>query len=221
MHVWRRLFVVVTSMALVLTVAGATSADRPSLPRRTTDPAAIALAEEYGLDTSSLEIQSDGQGARFLVDARGRYIMQFPTEESTEKAKRASKLVPLSSAWSAGVCWGSFTPLTRLNGNITWGGSNTCSASSPLIVYPHYIVGKLRATCAGSWPFCGVYSDEAGPFASNNSRYSNVANLYVETRCDTAENYRFENNLKVYVRGVEYGPFATPGGTVVPCNVTA
>jgi hypothetical protein len=57
---------------------------------------------------------------------------------------------------------GSFTPLTRLNGNITWG----------------------------------------------------------DRTLDTAENYRFENNLSVYVRGIQYGPFVTPGGTVVPCNVT-
>ncbi|MDQ4502031.1 hypothetical protein [Sinomonas sp. ASV322] len=164
-------------------------------------------------------MQIDKLGAKIISDAGGNYVLQIPEDASNgKKAKNDGRM--MASGWSVGVCTGSGIDMHILNNTIVWGATSSCASTTSL--YPHYIDVTLRSTCSAGWPLCGIFSPEAGPVRSNNSQYSRVANAYEQTRCDTSQNYTFDQYIKVTVRGTQYGPFSVPaGGKTLPCNVTA
>jgi hypothetical protein len=186
---------------------------------KVTDPATLALAEANGVDPATATMQIDKHGAQIVSDADGDYILQIPTEEVKGK-KVKNDGIALAASWAIGLCSGSGIDMHILNNTIVWGATNSCASSTS--VYPHYLDVTLRSTCSAGWPLCGVFYPEVGPIRSNNSWGSVVANVYMQSWCDTTENYTFDQYIKVTVRGTQYGPFSVPaGGKTLPCNVTA
>lgn len=207
-------------LCLVLGVSlSAAAAPPPPEHPKIQGQATVDFAQSHGVDPATATIQTDERGAKFISDDQGNFVIQYPKEEAGLLARTSNQASVLAADWSAGACAGSFTPLTKLNNTVTWGGSESCVGSDPNALYPHYLNGALRATCAGEWPFCGLYSDEAYA-TSNNDRYSRVANIYAQAACDTSENYRFMNSIRPVLKGTQYRPFES-ASVVLPCNVTA
>lgn len=196
------------------------AAQAPMTKSPVNDPSTRSLAKSKGLKLEGLTIQSDAIGGRFLLDTEGNWFLQIPSEPASLPLKQHALDVTLPANWSATGCVGSFKTMAKQTGELYWGATNSCASTSVSGVYPHWITGALRATCAGSWPAYGLYRDEDGPVSSTNNRSSRVANIYREPRCDTNANYRFLTSVRVYVRGIQFGPYES-ASKIFACNVTA
>ncbi|OMH37114.1 hypothetical protein BGP79_15660 [Tersicoccus sp. Bi-70] len=174
-------------------------------------------AQAHNVDLTQSTVVADGKGARFVSDKGGDFALFYPVAASSPQARTSATMA--AGGLSYGACTGSFHGPMKINNNVEWGGQSSCTSTNPNDLYVHRLEARLRSTCAGAWPFCGVYSDVRGPIWSPDSPYNRVATAIGLDHCTTGTNYRYVNSIYVTVHSVKYGPFENPGGVVLPCNV--
>lgn len=108
---FRALFVV-SALVLGVNLSAAAAPPQPDHPK-ISGQASVEFAKSHGVDPVTATIQTDQRGAKFIMDAKGNFAIQYPKEETEALARTTDKASVLASNWSAGACAGSFTPLDQ------------------------------------------------------------------------------------------------------------